>query len=496
MPPYVDPVLNDILSQIQFGHGTNNQITGNDLTLLSAISYLPLPSVSSDPFSFTSQQLAVNAILSSLDLQSASSSTATTSSSGPKASINPTIADAIVKILLQGNTQSYLAASGSAGFIGYTPTANYNFVPFAIGARVNPNALTVSNIAEGFYQVGSAIFLQLLCARINLQSTPGSSNAYGITKTVTPVSPINPSNANAPTFQDVIDLTRYAVAQAFGIDLDTPNLKNRMNQLKVQKESFQAWGVSQAAQYLASEPLQQNSASQRERLQIYNISQIASNAFQYVIGVLNLTNTSIINNPETIQALLTFGLGPWLVMVSITSFQNARNSFVTQAYSRIAVFYSAMIAFTNLSTSASSSSSSSTPPLGEVVTAIQSLLNASFMQEDSTGPIADVLELSGQNNATASELALQNQSLQNRVGIASDLQTTYEYESRIADTQRSIFYVWLVAFLIVFVTSIVLIVTDKIDIFLPFAYGILLLIAVTYLLSWAVKWLYRNSYID
>jgi hypothetical protein len=350
------------------------------------------------------------------------------------------------------------------------------------------------NIAEGFYQAGSAIFLQLLCARINLQSNPGSSNAYGITKTVTPVSTVNPTNANGPTFQDVIDLTRYAVAQAFGFDLDTPNLKNRMNQLNVKKEAFQAWGVSQAAQYMVSDQQQQqqNSVSKIEQLEIHNISQIASNAFQYVIGVLNLTNASIINNPETIQALLTFGLGPWLVMASIISFQNARNSFVTQAYSRIAVFYSAMIALTNLSANASSS----TPSLGDVVTAIQSLLNASFMQEDSTGPIADVLELSVQNSATASALALQNQRLQDRVGIASDLQTTYEYESKIATAQRNIFYVWLVAFLIVFVTSIVLIVTDKIKIFLIFAYGILLLIVVSYLLSWTVKWLYRNSYVD
>lgn len=493
LPTYVDPVLNDVLDQIQFSrNASTNKVTGNDLTLLSAIAYLPLPTASVDPFDFIHQQQAINSILASFVMNENSTSLYSLSgtnakpSQGTKASINTNIADAITKIILLGNTQSYLAAgSAGAGFVAYTPRPTFNFTPFIKGQTVNTAALTVNNINEAFYQAGSTIFLQTLCARINLGSTAGSGDAYGITKSISPNSPVNPSlssseAARAPTFQDVIDLTRYAVAQVLELHhLDTEILAARLKVLNVSNAAFQAWGASEIAKITQDSDKPFDSYSKIQKIQMETFTTLATDAFNYVLGVLNLTNASIINNPETRDALLTFGLGPWLVMQFMTMFQDSSASFVDQAYSRVAVYYAAMVALSNIP-------SSETRTLNDVVDSLQNQMNASFLNRDNTGPIATVLAQSQMNNETAAALALQSDSLKNRVGIASDLQTTYEYEKRVARTQKITFYAWLVAFIVVFVASVTLIVTDRVGVFLPFAYGTLTLIVAAFLLSWLV----------
>lgn len=494
-PTYVDPVLNDILNQINFSrNASTNIVNGNDLTLLSAIAYLPIPTVSTDPFSLDTQQQANNSILSSFTLTNPA---------------NTNIANAIAKILLNGNTQSYLVAASSA-FNAYTPTNTFQFTPFSSGTSVNTSALTVNNIKEAFYQAGSAIFLQLLCARINSSSTTSSttsstsSNAYGLTANISPVSLVNPSQSsstasNAPTFQDVVDLTRYAVALVLGDDLGTNNtiLNSRLQQLGLSTTAFKKWAESKAVATLQWEDTQLSSSSTQtmiEEVDMSAISTIAKDAFQYVLSSLNLTNASVINNPETILALLTFGLGPWLVMEYISLYQLASRSFVDQAYSRIATYYAAMVAFSTVSTASSvSSSMSPSVSLSDVVNMINTQLNKSFLSRDYTGPIADVLALSQRNNDVASSLAEQSASLQNRVGIASDLQTTYEYEMKVARTQKITFYAWIVAFILVFVASVTLIMTDRIGIFLPFAYGTLILIAATFALSWLIGFFYQSN---
>jgi hypothetical protein len=391
----------------------------------------------------------------------------------------------VVNTLLK-NTKSLDNYTYTSVFSSYSKLLNSD-------KTANVGALTLSNLSEAFFQAGATVFLGLLCERIN--NNPNS----GYTRTVNPNTPVNPtlsSAADGPTLQDVIELTRYTISLVLGISLGAANVasvKSRLTQLRIPDSAFTTWGT----QYVSIE----GTDSTVEFKEISAINTLAKDALDYVLSVLGLISggsiatdqvTVGVFDQETVQALITFGLGPWLVLSFVTLFEDASQSFVTQAYSRIAFYYMVMIAFTKLS-ALGSSSGTNQADLNTMISAINTLLTKSFTNIDNSGPISDILQLSNLNTSTAADLSTQSQSLKNRVGIASDLQTTLKFESKNVQYAKYTFYAWLVAFIIVFVTSVVLILTDRINVFLPLAYGILLLIVAAWILSWAVSWFRQRN---
>ena len=490
-PHYVEPVLNDILDQIKYDNNTNG-ISGNDLTLLSAIPYLPMK----NPFSSANQEKAIDSAINNkpnatalyavaVDVKypsSSSSGSSNNSSGSPNNKINATIYDCVVNTLLRNNKR----------LDKYEYTSVYSYKPLLNSDETTADvtALTLSNLSEAFFQAGATAFLGLLCDRINTRG--------GRTTQVQPNTPVDPRVKTADdgaTFQDVVELTRYTISLVLEIKMNDTAVKTRLSTLKIPDSAFRTW----SSQHKIPAATDEKEDSKIQLKEILAIKTLAKDALNYVLSVLGLiSGESIGVNQTTVgvfdheasNSLITLGLGPWLILSFVTIFQEGDQNFVTQAYARITFYYLVMVALTALS----QQKNKYRTQLTTVVTAINDMLIKSFSNIDSTGPIAAILHLSNKNTSTAEDLSTQSQSLKNRVGIASDLQTTLKFETNNVRYAKYTFYAWLVAFIIVFVTSVVLILTDRINVFLPLAYGILLLIFASWILSRVVSWFRHRDY--
>lgn len=454
-PTYVNIEVKQLIDTINYARATDGTITGNDISGLSALSYLS--------FSFP---LSIGSYTTAFDYVSKPSSTAP--------SVNTEIYNCVTGVLLNG--------AKSLFNFEYKNNYNYKKLLYDSGA-VDPAALTIPNLTEAFFQVGATVFLGLLCKRINESSNNGYVTISGNTRTpitVTPETPVNPlvsTSMQGPTFKDVIELSRYQLSLMLGAKMESVNenkVKVRLNTLKIPPTALK--GLDK-----------EDEGTMPER------------AVMHILSVLRLT--SGIFDKDTVDLLVKIGLLPWMMMTKTTKYQgDPEASFVTQAYSRIASFYLVMVAFAKLDVAAQQNSAggggtganAQNQIMQNVINKINTNLTDSFEQTENSGPIAHMLNLSAKNNSTAEDLSIKSKSLKDRVGIASDLQTTLNFESKNVRYAKFTFYAWLVAFIIVFVTSIVLILNDKISVFLPMAYGILLLIVVVWFLSWAVA-RYRMS---
>ena len=395
---YLDPVVQGFLESINISF--NNPSTGNpnDVTLLSAMAYLP----ATDPFDLTAIQSAMSKVTSTADANRAGSG-------GPppndSTGVNADARDAAVKQIL--------------------------------GALGNVAQPSDDQVVQAFYLAARDAFLTLLVARIR-----NATGQEGVTADTTIDSQVNP----------------------------TYSLLTLMDKLKLD--------VASKLPFLNPDGTLMTNVT--------DFNRTATALVRADLGTIltDADQRAFVFDLPTDDALLQFGLGPWLCLSFMQSFNLSPDAtFFTQVYARYAMTQAASVAIRKL---AKTYDATSTPPdvriahLEAVATALDGVINTATF--DYTPEMLSIMQSSAQTKTNSKLLGTSNAQLAARLSRTKDLQVSFQVEDKEVRALRRTLYAWLVALVAVTVGSAFLIATGRLSAYLMLA-AVTMAIVVLYVIA-------------
>ena len=287
--------------------------------------------------------------------------------------------------------------------------------------NVSSQTLEISAIIDTVFKAGRDGFLTALIQRIRAQT----GNAPSMTRI------IDPSTAN------------YSLQDLFGF---------------IQKN------VSDAL------PILKPDGTRETNRQVWEtaVREIVKNTIREKMPVVE--QAAFIFDKPTLDAMIELGLGPWLTMQFMISFNLSPDmSFFTQVYARYAVAKAAAISINSLANTYDNTAISH--PKGQSLRTIAVNINAIFDTSigDYTNEVMSVMESSKLTKTNSAALSRNNTALSARVGLTQDLQVSYQVDARVVAARRRAFYAWIFALIVVVGASAFLIATGRLSAYLMLA---------------------------
>ena len=207
-------------------------------------------------------------------------------------------------------------------------------------------------------------------------------------------------------------------------------------------------------------------------------TQIVFNDLRRILS--NDDQRTYVFDQTTEDALMQFGLGPWLTLSFIRSFNTSADStFFTQVYARYAMTQAAAVAVLKL---ADTYDQTATPPdanvarLQAVASNLQNVINTA--SSDYTPDMLSIMQSSALTKTNSQTLNTTNERLSSRLSRTKDLQVSFQVDDAIIRGRRRAFYAWLIALVAVVGASAFLIATSRLSAYLVLAAATLVIVGL------------------